>query len=295
MRAQRVARRPRILVVVALAIAAVAFPLGVLAGHRFADVPDSITFHDDIEAIAAAGVTAGCGGGNYCPTDFVTREQMAGFLNRIGALGVGKTPVVNADRLDGLDASAFAGAGHDHDGDYLATTGKAADADLLDGLDAGAFTGAGHDHDGDYLATAGKAADADLLDGYDASSFTGGLKAVRGGFEVDLSTTATTVSTLTLPVSATHSTFFVFFTAQVATSGGPIRCDLVRDDDVVLHSRWVGGYSPYAEYADLSLNSPLWIVDSPNVRVDCLKLEPSATLAKVQDRELQALALGSGS
>ena len=73
------------------------------------------------------------------------------------------------------------------------------------------------------LATAGKAADADLLDRHDASSFTGGLTAVRGGFEVDLSTTATTVSTLALPVSATHSTFFVFFTAQVATSGGPIR------------------------------------------------------------------------
>jgi hypothetical protein len=35
-----------------------------------------------IEALAAAQVTAGCGGGNYCPNDSVTREQMAVFLLR---------------------------------------------------------------------------------------------------------------------------------------------------------------------------------------------------------------------
>jgi hypothetical protein len=52
-------------------------------------------------------VTAGCGSGNYCPKANVTREQMAAFLNRLGALAPGKTPVVNADRVDGLDSSAF--------------------------------------------------------------------------------------------------------------------------------------------------------------------------------------------
>jgi hypothetical protein len=42
---------------------------------------------DDIEAIAAAGVTKGCGGGKFCPDEFVTRGQMAVFLGR--ALGLG--------------------------------------------------------------------------------------------------------------------------------------------------------------------------------------------------------------
>jgi glucose/arabinose dehydrogenase len=36
----------------------------------------------DINRLAAAGVTLGCGGGRYCPLDFVSREQMAAFLER---------------------------------------------------------------------------------------------------------------------------------------------------------------------------------------------------------------------
>jgi hypothetical protein len=103
-------RDSRVLVVLSAALlgAAIAFPLGVLANHQFTDVPTSNTFHDDIDAIADAGVTTGCAAGKYCPKDFVTREQMAAFLNRLGALAPGKTPVVNATRLDGLDAAQFA-------------------------------------------------------------------------------------------------------------------------------------------------------------------------------------------
>jgi hypothetical protein len=95
-------------VVIALMLgAALAFAGGVVASHFFSDVPDSNQFHTDIDALADSGVTAGCGGGNYCPSAFVTREQMAAFLNRLGALGAGKTPVVNADRLDGKDSTQF--------------------------------------------------------------------------------------------------------------------------------------------------------------------------------------------
>jgi hypothetical protein len=36
----------------------------------------------DINRLAAAGVTNGCGGGRYCPGAAVTREQMAAFLHR---------------------------------------------------------------------------------------------------------------------------------------------------------------------------------------------------------------------
>ena len=46
----------------------------------FLDVPDSDNFHDYVEAIVRAGITAGCGGGNYCRNASVTRAQMAVFL-----------------------------------------------------------------------------------------------------------------------------------------------------------------------------------------------------------------------
>ena len=46
----------------------------------FLDVPPSNTFHDYVDTVARNGVTAGCGGGNYCGTATVTRAQMAVFL-----------------------------------------------------------------------------------------------------------------------------------------------------------------------------------------------------------------------
>ena len=100
--------RVRRLPILAIALTAViSFPLGVIASHQFSDVPTSSTYHADIDAIADAGVTTGCAAGKYCPKDFVTREQMAAFLNRLGALQAGKTPVVNATRLDGLNSTQF--------------------------------------------------------------------------------------------------------------------------------------------------------------------------------------------
>jgi hypothetical protein len=46
----------------------------------FGDVPASSQFCRWIEELARRGITSGCGGGNYCPTDAVTREQMAVFV-----------------------------------------------------------------------------------------------------------------------------------------------------------------------------------------------------------------------
>jgi spore germination protein YaaH len=44
---------------------------------------DAGSLHEpDINRMAAAGITNGCGGGVYCPTQVVTREQMAAFLHR---------------------------------------------------------------------------------------------------------------------------------------------------------------------------------------------------------------------
>jgi S-layer family protein len=46
----------------------------------FADVPASSPFCRWIEELARRNVVTGCGGGNYCPTASVTREQMSVFI-----------------------------------------------------------------------------------------------------------------------------------------------------------------------------------------------------------------------
>ena len=46
----------------------------------FTDVPGGDPFHDFVEKLVRNGVTAGCGSGNYCRNDSVTRAQMAVFL-----------------------------------------------------------------------------------------------------------------------------------------------------------------------------------------------------------------------
>src|SRR5450432_1221551 len=56
------------------------------ASATFGDVPTTDGAFQFIEALVASGVTAGCGGGNYCPDAFLTRRQMAVFLSK--ALGL---------------------------------------------------------------------------------------------------------------------------------------------------------------------------------------------------------------
>jgi uncharacterized repeat protein (TIGR01451 family) len=57
----------------------------------FLDVPPSHIFHDFVDTIARNGVTAGCGGGDYCPGAPNTRAQMAVFLLK-ASLGSGHVP-----------------------------------------------------------------------------------------------------------------------------------------------------------------------------------------------------------
>jgi hypothetical protein len=52
----------------------------------FGDVPGSDPGFPFIEALTASRITAGCGGGNYCPDANLTRRQMAVFLAK--ALGL---------------------------------------------------------------------------------------------------------------------------------------------------------------------------------------------------------------
>jgi hypothetical protein len=56
------------------------------ATATFADVPVGAFGFKHVEALVASGITAGCGGGNFCPNTPVTRVQMAVFLAK--ALGL---------------------------------------------------------------------------------------------------------------------------------------------------------------------------------------------------------------
>jgi hypothetical protein len=49
--------------------------------NLYADVPETSPFCRWIEELTNRGVVTGCGGGNYCPTNPVTREQMGVFIS----------------------------------------------------------------------------------------------------------------------------------------------------------------------------------------------------------------------
>ncbi len=63
----------------AFLVRALGLPAAPSAG--FTDTATSI-FAADIDSLAAAGITMGCGGGRFCPSSPVTRGQMAAFLVR---------------------------------------------------------------------------------------------------------------------------------------------------------------------------------------------------------------------
>ena len=73
-------------------------------GGTFAD--DDGNLHEGtIEAIAAAGITTGCGSGRYCPGFPVTREQMAAFLIR----ALGENPSTRPSSFNDVTSGPFSG------------------------------------------------------------------------------------------------------------------------------------------------------------------------------------------
>ncbi len=60
------------------------------ASATFSDVPTGYWAFRHVEALAASGITAGCGGGAFCPDAPLTRAQMAVFLAK--ALGLHWVP-----------------------------------------------------------------------------------------------------------------------------------------------------------------------------------------------------------
>jgi len=87
----------------------------------FPDVPCPSTFANWIEALAAEGITGGCGGGNYCPQNPVRRDQMAVFLLKaehgpaylppacVGQFGDVACPSIFADWIEQLAAEGITG------------------------------------------------------------------------------------------------------------------------------------------------------------------------------------------
>jgi hypothetical protein len=63
----------------------------------FHDVPASSPFCPFIEELARRGITGGCGGGNYCPSAPVTRQQMAVFLVKTLDAAKNRFAVVNSN------------------------------------------------------------------------------------------------------------------------------------------------------------------------------------------------------
>jgi len=66
-------------------------PPAVGASTGFGDVPTDYWAAAFIKQLAAEGITAGCGNGNFCPESPVTRDQMAVFLLR-SKYGASYTP-----------------------------------------------------------------------------------------------------------------------------------------------------------------------------------------------------------
>ncbi|MCL4465444.1 MAG: S-layer homology domain-containing protein [Chloroflexi bacterium] len=104
------------------ALLIIGIPTAVLAAQVFNDVPPGAQFYDEINAIAGAGITTGCGSGNYCPDDTVTRKAMAAFMDRgfgrvtrtdflsVSIPTVSGTPAITTTITPGLPAIALPGA-----------------------------------------------------------------------------------------------------------------------------------------------------------------------------------------
>lgn len=76
-----------VLVVVSALIGGVS---GVLASHNFTDVGSGHPFHDEISAVADAGIALGFEDNTYRPGNPVLRQSMAAFLERgVGRVGEG--------------------------------------------------------------------------------------------------------------------------------------------------------------------------------------------------------------
>ena len=67
-------------------LATLGIPAPTSCTGMFSDVPCNVWYAPWVEELARRGITAGCGGGQYCPTAPASRAQMAVFL--VGTFGI---------------------------------------------------------------------------------------------------------------------------------------------------------------------------------------------------------------
>ena len=197
--------------VVALLLATV--PAALLATDRFPDVPAANPHHDDVNQIAAAGITIGFPDGTYKPDAFVTRGQMASFLVRTAGLG-GRTPVVNAATAQTAQALA---SGPATAGQVLTANGRGGAAFADPPVNTGAQGAPGPAGPQGPQGPAGATGatgpagapnpNADKLDGYDAASLVRSAYAVNeartppgSGVFTSIATTEIAAATIVAPV-----------------------------------------------------------------------------------------------
>ena len=102
--ARRASFRRRALAALSRALLVALVPLSILAANPFTDLNPGSVHNDNIDAIYNAGVTTGCvPNAEYCPNDYVTRQEMASFLARLGGLGA-NPPVANAKTAENAGA-----------------------------------------------------------------------------------------------------------------------------------------------------------------------------------------------
>ena len=91
-----------VLILAVTGVAVVAAAVGALAADRFADVAGDHPHAEGIGWVADAEITLGCGdGAEYCPSDEVSRGQMATFMHRLSGNAPGIAPSVDAATVQG--------------------------------------------------------------------------------------------------------------------------------------------------------------------------------------------------
>jgi len=122
---RRKRRHTRLLPVVIAALLVALIPGLAIAANPFNDLIPGSVHNTNIDLIYNAGITTGCvPGQQYCPTDFVTRQEMASFLARTAGLGA-NAPVANAKTLSGLAANGLVRANAGAQGSTSATVAAA--------------------------------------------------------------------------------------------------------------------------------------------------------------------------
>ncbi len=206
--------------VLALLLATV--PAALLATDRFPDVPTANPHHDDVNQIAAAGITIGFPDGTYKPDAFVTRGQMASFLARTAGLG-GRTPVVNAATALTANAATTAGSitGQANSATIPASSANTPDTivqrDGSGNFAAGTITG-------NLTGNATSATNAGAVDGYSANDLTRLAFAVAPNIDEFIGADATRdllTVTLAVPVRSYVRVIFTGTAIAQGTAGCP--------------------------------------------------------------------------